>query len=261
MNELQLKEFELLKIFIDVCNRLNLNYFLVRGTALGAVKYKGFIPWDDDIDVALPRKDYEKFLNEAGELLPKDIFLQSYRTDANFPFPYSKLRNSNTTYIEKNVTHLKMNHGVFIDIFPIDGCPKDKRAQIALKYKKKFLSWQYFCALCDENEPFKVRFRNKILRALGFAKHTLKALEKFDKAVSKYPLEIYAEHPNDFFVDGADEAEFEGIKVKIPKNYETYLTYKYGNWRADLPENKKTGHHYFTVCDLQKSFTKYIEKS
>lgn len=260
MNELQLKEFEILKIFVEICDKLNLNYFLVRGTALGAVKYNGFIPWDDDIDVALPRQDYEKFLSMATKLLPKEIFLQSYRTDPQFPFPYAKLRNCNTTYIEKNVRHLKINHGVFIDIFPIDGYPKEKRAQFALKNKKKFLSWQYFCALCDENEPFKVRFRNKIFRALGFAKRTSKSLEKFDKAVSKYPLEIYAEHPNDFFVDGATQAEFEGLKVKIPKNYELYLTYKYGDWRADLPEDKKKGHHYFTVYDLEKSFTEYIIK-
>ena len=71
MNELQKIEFDLLKIFVEICQKLNLNYYLVCGTALGAVKYNGFIPWDDDIDVALCREDYEIFCQKAQQLLEK----------------------------------------------------------------------------------------------------------------------------------------------------------------------------------------------
>ena len=76
MNRLQTVELELLKAFVDICEKLGLKYYLVCGTALGAVKYGGFIPWDDDVDVALPREEYRRFLQEAPALLPEHIFLQ-----------------------------------------------------------------------------------------------------------------------------------------------------------------------------------------
>ena len=94
MNELQEKEFELLKIFVEICKKLNINYYMVCGTALGAVKYNGFIPWDDDIDVALCRKDYETFCESAQSYLPNGLFLQTYKTDKQFPHVFAKLRDS-----------------------------------------------------------------------------------------------------------------------------------------------------------------------
>lgn len=95
MNDLQKCELELLKYFIDICNKLNLRYYLVCGSALGAVKYGGFIPWDDDVDVALPRPDYEMFIKNAQRMLPSHVFLQNSMTDPQFPLIFSKLRNSN----------------------------------------------------------------------------------------------------------------------------------------------------------------------
>lgn len=129
MTELQKKEFELLKYFIDICGKLNLRYYLVCGSALGAAKYKGFIPWDDDIDVAMPRDDYEVFLEKGSAFLPSYLFIQNYRTDPEFPMMMTKLRNSNTTFIEEMLKNIKMNHGVYIDIFPLDGYPKNKKEQ------------------------------------------------------------------------------------------------------------------------------------
>ena len=99
MNRLQEIEFDLLKIFISVCEKLNLHYYLVCGTALGAVKYGGFIPWDDDVDVALCREDYKVFCEKAQQFLPDGIFLQTFETDQKYPCVFAKLRNSNTTYI------------------------------------------------------------------------------------------------------------------------------------------------------------------
>ena len=129
MTELQNKELEILKQFIFVCDSLSLKYFLVCGSALGAVKYGGFIPWDDDIDVAMPREDYDVFVERANTLFPPNIFLQTYKTDTKYPHIYCKLRDSNTAYIEKSAAALEINHGVFIDIFPLDGYPSEKQEQ------------------------------------------------------------------------------------------------------------------------------------
>lgn len=137
MNELQQAEFALLKAFDQVCAKLGLKYFLVCGSALGAAKYRGFIPWDDDIDVALYREDYEIFCAHAAALLPEHLFVQNYRTDPAFPAIYSKLRDSNTTYIEKSARHLPIHHGIFIDVFPLDGYPDGRLARRRLEFFKR----------------------------------------------------------------------------------------------------------------------------
>ena len=81
MNRIKEIELDMLKAFVSICDQLGLKYYLIGGTLLGAVRHKGFIPWDDDIDVGMPREDYEVFVEKAGKLLPDYIFLQNYRTD------------------------------------------------------------------------------------------------------------------------------------------------------------------------------------
>ena len=198
MTELQEKEFELLKLFILVCSSLKLRYYLVCGSALGAVKYKGFIPWDDDIDVGMPREDYEVFVSKAQELLPENVFLQNYRTDKSFPHVFTKLRNSDTTLIEENMAHLNMNHGIFIDVFPLDGYPKNKQDARKLKWKKKILNWLQYCALKNTG-TLKIVLRNRFFRLLGYHKRTHKTLARLDALISKYKTEdsnIWCNHGN-----------------------------------------------------------------
>ena len=119
MNALQKRELELFQAFLQVCRQLKLPYFLVCGSALGAVKYQGFIPWDDDMDIAMLRPDYEVFLAQAPALLPGHIFLQNYKTDPAFPAIYSKLRLSGTLFLEASARDLPIHQGIFIDLFPL----------------------------------------------------------------------------------------------------------------------------------------------
>lgn len=270
MNELQQKEFELLKCFIEICEKLELTYYLVCGSALGAVKYKGFIPWDDDVDVALPREDYEIFCKKAGDLLPEGLFLQTYKTDPEYPHIFAKIRNSNTAYFEKSVAKFKINHGVYIDVFPLDGYPTNRAAQRKIEIKKVF----YDLLLSSNFESdctLKVKILRRIFRFFGVHKKTAKIVARFEKMISSYPAktsEIWCNHgnwqgkleysPKEHYGDGA-VMEFEGIKVSVPQKYDEYLTQKYGDWRADLPEEQKVGHHFYSVMDLNKSYTEYIK--
>ena len=120
--ELKKIELEMFKYYLAICEKHDLKYFLIGGTLLGAVRHKGFIPWDDDIDIGMPRPDYEKFLLVAQKELPEHIFLQTHNTDIEYPNCFAKLRNSDTTFIETSCKKLKINHGIYIDIFPLDGC-------------------------------------------------------------------------------------------------------------------------------------------
>ena len=137
MNEIQKVELNLLKEFVKVCEKNNLRYFMVGGSALGCVRHKGFIPWDDDIDVAMPREDYEKFMKMQDEL-PSYCFIQNYKTDPHYIYNYGKLRDSRTTFIESYYKYHRINHGVWIDIFPLDGISSK------MKPSKKFAPKLYY---------------------------------------------------------------------------------------------------------------------
>lgn len=114
----------MLEILIEIhriCEENKITYWLEAGTLLGAVRHKGFIPWDDDCDVAMPRKDYEKFLKIAQEKLPDNMFLQTKKTDPEYPIPWAKIRKNGTTLIETGENGKEnYHHGIFVDIFPYD---------------------------------------------------------------------------------------------------------------------------------------------
>lgn len=277
MNELQKKEFEMLCLLVSVCNQLKLKYYLVCGSALGAVKYGGFIPWDDDIDVALPRDDYELFIERAPALLPRWYFVQNYKTDPQFPLLGTKLRDCRTTFCEFMCGRLNINHGVFIDIFPLDGIWQGRKEQ--RKYKK---ARRDFDALRRVNLSYRRFSPSGILplkatyffianRVFGAYGDTAKAVSSFDKFVSSFSAEesaIWCNHansnsalefaPREQYGDGII-AKFEGLDVRIPERYDEYLTQKYGDWRADLPEDQKFGHHFAEVIDLERPYTDYVE--
>ena len=272
MNDLQKTELELLKEFIRVCYKLEIRYYLVCGSALGAVKYKGFIPWDDDIDVALCRPDYERFIREATSMLPDYLFLQNYHTEPEFPHIYSKLRNSNTTFIETNSANLRINHGVYIDIFQLDGYPERNYTRKFMEYKKRLLTILCYSNLSHDKASNRMKRLYFLVDLVGLNRKTRFFVSKSDHYLSQWPVsksQIWCNHGNwqgkteyadrDQYGKGTD-AVFEGIKVRIPENYDAYLTQKYGNWRTDLPESEKQGHHYYEVCDLNKSYRDYIGK-
>lgn len=268
MNEVQKIVFDMFEHFSDVCNELGLRYYLVNGSALGAKKYGGFIAWDDDMDVAMPRKDYEVFLSKAQDFLPEEIFVQNYRTDPAFPFMYTKLRNSDTTFIEASVKKLKMNHGVYLDIFPLDGYDADSGISSQIKSLKiKVLHWLHFCALEDKSS-LKIQIRNSVLRLFGFHKRTAKYLAKIEQIVSDSADDTeylcnYSDRQGkgcilrEWYGSGS-KAKFEETDVIIPENFESYFTKKYGDWRAELPESEQKSHHKAFICDVTRPYQEYI---
>ena len=177
MTELQKLEFDMLGEVMRISELLGIKCFLVCGTALGAVKYKGFIPWDDDVDVGMFREDYERFCAEAPKFLPEPYFLQTHDTDPVYPLIFAKLRNSQTTYIESSIKSLNINHGVYIDIFPLDLYPVKKSAQRLFEIKK----WYYTHLLATVYETKRTP-PGEIIRlfnlALGVDKRIPKLLKK-----------------------------------------------------------------------------------
>ena len=125
LNKLHQVHQEILDEFNRICNKNKLTYFLVGGTYIGAIRHEGFIPWDDDIDVGMPREDYEKFINISKKELNNKYFLDCFETNPNYFFPYAKIKKNNTIFDEEVLHHLDNHKGIFIDIFPFDNVSKN----------------------------------------------------------------------------------------------------------------------------------------
>lgn len=265
--ELQQTETAILRTFAEVCDKLNLRYFLLAGTLLGAARHQGFIPWDDDIDVGMPRADYEIFLEKGQQYLPEHLFIQSFISDPEYPLSFAKLRNSNTTFIESAISHLKINHGVYIDIFPIDYYPDDKREQLRFnaknaQYRRRLHAiWKKAAP-----EPWKTRLKTAphVLRYPS-AKRVIHLREKLYRSVPKSSLMIsYAGifsnkevMPAAWFAD-VTTLPFEGMTLSVPAKYHEWLTHMYGDYMQLPPEEKRIAHHYADVIDLHKPYTEYV---
>ena len=273
LDKLKIIELDILKVFIEICKKYDLKYFLLGGTALGAVRHKGFIPWDDDIDVGMPREDYEKFLNKVQNELPPHLFLQTHITDKNYPNNFAKIRNCNTTFIETSVQNIKMNHGVYIDIFPLDGYPDSHllsrmRNLIDIIISKSITN-SLHCEKHRKKTP--LGYLNNII-SFFFFKDYRKAVKTKDKLLKKYAYkhsEIIANYcgawgikevmPKSYFGNGTF-GEFEGIKVVLPADYDKYLTSLYGDYMTPPPLEKRVSHHYCTIIDTDNSYINYVNK-
>ena len=150
LEELKKVELDILIWFADICEQEKLNYTLSYGTLLGAVRHKGFIPWDDDIDVAMPRPDYEKFI-EYCNTHETHYKLIDIHNDKGYNYLFAKVYDPNTTIVEKYANRFKANYGVYIDIFPVDGFGDDLDYALKFynqyKFKKSILAasqWRKF---------------------------------------------------------------------------------------------------------------------
>lgn len=268
MNELQKIEFDLFCCFAEICEKLGLKYFLVCGSAIGAARHGGFIPWDDDFDVGMYREDYNKFMELAPAMLPEGVFLQNYKTDPEYPLIFAKLKNSNTTYIEPLLSHFDMNHGVWMDIFPLDGYPEDEAEQERLAHKKRVYLRRSRCGYIMDR-PLGGKIYAAMLRFFGFHKRTAQTLARYEALISKYPVKgskIICNHGTWYGTRDYIAAEyygkgsymtFEGREVCVPEDCDKYLTALYGDWRTPPPPEKQKGTHDFEVCDIYRPYTDY----
>lgn len=267
LQELKNVELEILKEFIIVCKKLNLKYFISDGTLIGVVRHKGFIPWDDDIDVRMLREDYEVFIREGQKYLPEHLFVQTHYTDNGYINNFAKIRNSNTAFIEKTVINFDMNHGAFIDIFPIDNAPAENEIK-KYNFKKRLYGSRVFIEYNIENQEKKKRTKmvEALLRILfpdvkkvvEKQERLHKLSESGDTLVNNYYSDITGRSFPAKWYEETIEAEFEGVVVDIPKEYHEILSFEYGNYMELPPEEERIAHHFVEIFDMTKSYKEYI---
>lgn len=249
---------KLLRVFDDICRRNNLSYWLDGGTLIGAIRHNGFIPWDDDIDVAMLYDDYEKFIKIAQKELPDDVFLQTRKSDKEYPLFFAKLRDKYSTYEEENVTHLHCHKGIFIDIFPMDYV----KYPCLQKNMKLLLHGTNYSNLHSPVKSFVQRtigrFNRKMI--LLFKLPVFQYLNSMFHADYHNASQLaYCMEVNEVFQYSKEtifplkEHVFEGYTFFIPANYDAYLRAYYGDYMQLPPEDKRNAHHVdiapFTPCD------------
>ena len=274
LKSLQEGELEILKKFIEVCEILHLRYFLDSGTLLGAIRHEGFIPWDDDIDVTMPRPDYEVFLEKGQQYLGKRYFVQTNITDPEYTNTYAKIRDSETTFIESAVKNRNINHGLYIDIFPYDGYETNRKIRNFLD--KKIEALLNIQIMKYYTMPFKqISFKERVMQILSdclFGSYTLeKVLQRKEKIHKRYKYEdkeiikcfsyfstTNITYDKKTFGDGIIK-KFEKLDVKVPEKFDKYLTIMYGDYKKLPPIEKQKPHHDCEIIDINKSYKEYIK--
>ncbi len=253
LRKLQLTELDILKDVVAILNKYNLNYYLYGGTLLGAIRHKAFIPWDDDIDIAMPRDDYEKFLEICDQELPNYEIQSPYKTK-NYFLPFAKVRKKNTLFLEQQSANIDIFKGIFIDIFPIDNVEENDFSLKLRALKIRIITDTINYKTKRSKTIFYSKYWYAVFLFQIFSVKTLllrqqKIMKKCKNNKSKYLISFGSsfgyrrELVLREWCEPTIEAVFEGERFKIPNNYDAYLTVNYGDWRKLPPENERVTHN------------------
>lgn len=187
MTELQKKILEIMKTFDRVCREQDFCYYILGGTMLGAVRHKGFIPWDDDADFGLPRKDYERLLALKPEQLPEGYRLRHFSKEQGVPYAFIRLEDENTTCIETRRSGTGYIGGVYIDIFPLDADSNITPFRILKEYRVKFLKKLLYAHIAEQG-AVKHPVKHLVMDVIKKRTHAEELVRKLDAAVKGYGI-------------------------------------------------------------------------
>lgn len=266
-------QLDLLNEVKRICDKNNINYFLSYGTLLGAVRHKGFIPWDDDIDVGFLKNDYDRFINCCEKDLSSEYELINWNVGKSIPHPFYKLKIKNTKYIEQLAINNNSNNGIFIDLFAFQDIPNNKIIRlcqcikITLIRKAMLLKCNY--DIIGQNTikkivyiPFKIY--NKLNSKEKLIDKYNTVLNRKQKSSARYVMTD--SHANPFktkefipkkWLNEMIIGSFEGEEYKIPKEYDYILKLMYNDYMKLPPIEKRKSPHKIINID----FGKYVIKS
>lgn len=275
LREIQLAELEVLKKIREICQNIDIKYYIMYGTLLGAVRHKGFIPWDDDIDVIMFREDYKKFVDYCNlhtmELSP--FRLHHYSNNKKYIYPLARLSDSRY-YVDYNTAD-DYDLGLFVDVYPFDGCGNSEEEARKIARRQRRLIVPICYGGLKKFQPSVtggIRTLEKFLiyylvRFIG-VHHFVKLADKYASKTSvndsiyveltSWELEKYKPMTKEDFGEGV-ELEFEGEKFRAPIAYDKILKLYYKNYMELPPEEDRVGHHYYKAY-LKDSTTEKYEK-
>ena len=263
MQQIQQESLKILDVISALCDRLGLRYYLAYGTLIGAIRHQGFIPWDDDIDIMMPRQDYLALLTylqeHPEEVAPLEVF-----SNYNCPdYPYMITRISNSHYVLDVHNEKPFGLGLFIDIYPLDGMGNTEEEYTALKTKATrysslcFLSTRLRCEKGNTKSRLKrlVKYPAWLFAKLYGKKRCMHALEAMAKNCSYDDSQyigclvwgsdgVKAVFPKEWFAASVD-VPFEGRSYRAPVGYDQVLRRLYGDYMQLPPEKDRIAHHFY----------------
>ena len=248
-------ELEILNYFIDICERHHLTYYLFYGTLLGCIRHKGFIPWDDDIDVVMPPDDYVKFLKIMEKGKSNKYYLQNINNTKYCTFIFSKIRKYHTTMVETELNYLPFKKGLNIDVFPLLRYPKGRFKQILFMYRLRL------AALLVNRDLKGKTFKDKMIYYLlhlfprslinHIVSKKMNKLLAYNGDYDEYRIVHYTSLDKNWF--NPKVMTFEKQNVIVPEEYDKVLTKLYGDYMTPPKESERIGHG---KGNLILSFTK-----
>ena len=268
LRELQLFEKKILDDVCDVCRENSIRCYLICGTLLGAARHNGFIPWDDDVDVAMPYEDYTRFIESFSKEHSDAYFVQTYDTDIHWYRSYARVRANNTTMMKPNYKTVDFHQGIYIDIFPVLQCETEKERARYVK-KIKFANLLQMDHFARENKVYKAKHRRQLIllaplyclpvsmRQKWHGRIMTKLGAKKGKYYYNVGIKIGKCRPAEHFTLPADQVLFEGRLYDAPHNHKEYLTGLYGDYMTPPPLEKRIGHDPSILVDYSKSYKEY----
>ena len=259
-------ELDLLIEFDRVCKKYGLQYYLIHGSLLGAIRHNGFIPWDDDIDVAMLRYDYEILLQIAQKEFRKPYFFQTPYTDNGYFFSFAKIRNGNTTGISIPFRNEQFNQGLFLDVFPLDNCPLEDAEKRYEKIKELIIDNSNYMRRKSPDENDKIRFAHHSGKN---PMESIKELERIQKMyadcsdceyVNNSAITIYPCKKLLYTKDAFKKAimhDFEGFTFPIPHGYKHILEVNYGDFLEMPPIEERGKWHDTLIANPDIPYKKY----
>ena len=266
--KMQLLELGMLVDFDRVCRKFNIKYSILGGTILGAVRHKGFIPWDDDADIGMLREEYEKFKLVASELNPKICYFQDNTRDSEYRWGYGKLRRTGTQYVRCGQEHLKCKTGIFIDIFPLDDvpnsiilqmfqdfycfcCRKILWSEVGKKTNTGLLRiWYSVLSIIPISIVFYL-LRLYSSRSNNNSCNLVRTLcyTSIGKLYYKHSLKQRYGLPKRWFLDCV-EYDFENTKLMGSRDYDEVLSFWFGDYMQPPPPEKRQQHSACSYIDF-----------
>lgn len=253
MEQLHKIELEMLIEVDRICNKNNIRYTIIGGTLIGAIRNKGFIPWDDDVDIAMLRSDYEKFRVACKKDLDKTRFyFQDDRNTKGYRWGYGKLRRKNTLFVRENQEHMIYKQGVFLDIFPHDGVPNNYLIRAIHNFKcfiiRKML-WSEVGKKCEKNIIKHFLYVNlskiphDVIRKMYYSLVNVSKINN-KKRVRALMFPTFGKdfgYNIEWFKPG-ENIEFEGHMFQCMKGAKEYLSYSYGDYMKLPPYEERKIH-------------------
>lgn len=253
LRQIQLIQLEMLEEVKRICEKCNIRYNIIAGTLLGAVRHGGYIPWDDDADVALLRPEYEKFREACKTELDKDRFyFQDHRNTRGYRWGYGKLRRKETVFLRENQEHMPYEQGIFIDIFPLDNVPDVYPLRVLHNFQcfciRKLL-WSEVGKRAEKNAGMRMLYsllsKIPLERIFQYYNHIMYF---WNKRETKWVRILTFPTPNKEYgyykkwYEQSNDYVFEGKTFKGIREYDAYLNFKFEKYMELPPKEKQKTH-------------------